>query len=112
MFTIKAIRSAQSAPLEEYAIFEAGWVDVRANTSHGACAPGSKPYVEPDYSVSLFDKAPFITEGQLLAQINVGHGDHQFHTLYVLNEKGRTIQTLKALNHVPHQVNAGPASSN
>lgn len=108
MFTIKAVRSAHSAPLEEYAIFEGGWVDVRANTSHGASGPNSPPYIEPDYNISLFDRAPFLDEGQLLAQINVGHGDHQFHTVYVINEKGRTIQTIKALNHVPVVTHAEP----
>jgi hypothetical protein len=84
MFIVKAVKADDS-----YELFEAIKVRVQESRICGANAPGQPPFVDPDFDVFLekHEDAP----GKL---ISVGNGQDHFAHVYVMNEYGKTVDSV------------------
>jgi hypothetical protein len=84
MFYVKAV----SGDGAEFAIFEAVSVRVEESKINGANGPGQPPFVAPDYDVYLYGEDERHPATRIL---RVGRGDGHHHVVFVMNERGKTI---------------------
>lgn len=88
MFTVKAELSMQAGPTT-FQLYQAASVHVRKSTVDGVNAPGMPKYVAPDLEVELKDD-----QNRWLQTLQVGHGFDQYCAVYVMNERGKTVESI------------------
>lgn len=88
MFTVKAEVNTQTGPMT-FQLYQAASVHVRKSTTNGANAPGIPPYVAPDLEVELQDD-----QNRWLRTLDVGVGIDHYCAVYVMNERGKTVESI------------------
>lgn len=92
MFIVKAVQADG-----DYSLFECTSVVVRESRVNGANGPGQPPFVAPDEEVWLYTGQDCPADRIL----NVGPGlDHYWH-VYVMNERGKTVDTVSFKGPLP-----------
>lgn len=93
MFTIKAVTDGLIPGGDRLKFYSAARILIApAGDGCADAAPSGmvKPVSQPaELRVHLMDERDLVFE-----TIDVGHGQFNFNTVYVLNEKGRTVQTI------------------
>lgn len=93
MFTVKAMIHARSIDVpmpSDYQLFQAAQVRVSPSSMNGVNGPGQPAYVPPQLEVNLCmgeNDPPYRT-------LYVGAGLDHYQTIYVLNDRGKTIDTI------------------
>ena len=85
MFFIKAVRSNG-----DYSLYEAVGVSVHESTADGVNPPGMPPFVKADWDVYIYDKP----DTPSCITIRVGWGSDHYVNVYVMNDRGKTIDTV------------------
>lgn len=90
MFTVKAEVQTQYGPTT-FQLYQAASVHVSKSTKNGAVVAGTglPPYVAPDLEVELRSEG-----NHYLRTLDVGHGIDQYQAVYVMNEKGKTVESI------------------
>lgn len=88
MFTVKAEVNTQTGPTT-FQLYQAASVHVRKSTMNGANAPGQPAYIPPDLEVELQDD-----HGHYLRTLCVGGGLDHYCAVYVMNERGKTVESI------------------
>lgn len=86
MFIVKAVRHDGG-----YSLHEAANVSVEDSKSDGCNGPGQPPYVKADFDVFLYDSASVPFKNVL----PVGHGLDHYSCIFVMNERGKTVDTVQ-----------------
>jgi hypothetical protein len=76
----------------DYSLYETQSVVVRESTADGVNGPGMPPFVKAQRDVYLYS-------GELVPAdriLSVGHGPGHYRFIYVMNERGKTIDTVQA----------------
>lgn len=89
MFTVKAEANTQHGPATTFQLYQAASVSVRKSTVNGANGPGQPAYVAPDIDVELCDE-----HQRCLCLLQVGNGFDHYRAVYVMNERGKTVETI------------------
>jgi hypothetical protein len=93
MFIVKAMRP-NLVPPEHYTVFQCDYYEVQPSRTNGANSSG-KPYIAPQMDVGLWAKGLTMLDDHI-ASLEVGFGENQFCTVYVMNDRGKTIDTIQA----------------
>lgn len=101
MFSVKAIVQARSAsgtashpPQDSHSLFEAHAVRCRPSQTNGCNGPGQPAYVPPDWDLELLD-----ADGRVTQTLQIGPALDHYQTVYVMNQAGKTIETIHAIGH-------------
>lgn len=94
MFTVKAEVHQDVGP-NHFQLFQAGSVRVAKSRVGGANGPGQPAYIAPELEVELTD-----ADGKFLKSLEVGQGIDQYCAVYVMNERGKTVETIYPSNHL------------
>lgn len=86
MFTVKAEVQTQTGPTT-FQLYQAASVHVRK--SNGANGPGQSAYVAPEIDVELRNE-----QDHYIRVLEVGPGLDHYSAVYVMNEKGKTIESI------------------
>lgn len=88
MFTVKAEVRTQVGP-STFQLFQAASVRVGPSRVDGCNGPGQPAYVKPDLEVELLD-----ADRRRVDSLEVGHGLDHYCAVYVMNERGKTVETI------------------
>ena len=88
MFTVKAEVNTQTGPTT-FQLYQAASVHVRRSTMNGANAPGAPAYIAPDIEVELQDD-----QNRYIRSLQVGNGLDHYCAVYVMNERGKTVESV------------------
>jgi hypothetical protein len=94
MFIVKAMRPSLTSDTESYSVFQCDYYVVEASTKNGT-GTSDKPYVAPEKEVFLYEKSSGAQPNSTVAFLEVGKGDEHYCTVYVMNDRGRTIDTIQ-----------------
>lgn len=95
MFIVKANRPALTSDAENYTAFQCDYYVVAPSTANGTGPPG-KPYIPPQKAVELYASEKWQYPAVQIAFLEVGLGEGQYCTVYVMNDRGKTIDTIQA----------------
>ena len=95
MFIVKAMRPNHTPdPVSVYTVFQGDYYEV------GPCEiqTDEKNWVRPQAVLTLYEKAPPLQPASVVARLDVGlaYQQGQFDTVYVMNDRGKTIDTIQA----------------
>lgn len=88
MFIIKAEVRSDVGP-QNYSLFSARRVAVSKSTLASCGSPGHPCPPDPELEVRLFDEQDNCRE-----VLNVGHGLDHYSAVYIMNEKGKTVDSV------------------
>jgi hypothetical protein len=94
MFIVKAVQDGNTSD-SPYTVHTCDYYNVG---SAGVGQSSDKTYVWAQKTVSLFNADPsdFTRQGNCVAMLDVGTGVDHFTAIYVMNERGKTIDTIQA----------------
>lgn len=95
MFTVKAEVNTQTGPTT-FQLYQAASVHVRKANMNGQNAPGMPPYVAPEIEIELQDE-----QNRNVRFLYVGTGLDHYCAVYVMNERGKTVQSIYPGPNVP-----------
>lgn len=99
MFIVKAIRPHDDFEATSYMGLQCDYYVVAPSIKNRESAPGAKPYVPPQQEISLYERSRTGAPDSQVGCLDVGLGDGQFCTVYVMNDRGKTIDTIQAVEH-------------
>lgn len=88
MFTVKAEVMTNSGPTT-FQLFQAASVHVRKSVSGGCNGPGQPAFIAPEIDVELQDD-----QNRQIRTLEVGTGFSHYYAVYVMNERGKTVQSI------------------
>lgn len=89
MFYVKAVRKDGG-----YTMYETTSISVEESRADGANGPGQPPFVRPDWDLYLYDG-----HCQPYREIlHVGLGIDHYAFAYIMNERGKTIDTVQSIH--------------
>lgn len=94
MFTVKAEVWNDSGP-NSFDLFGAERVSVVPSLTNGCSGEGEPPYIPPELDVWLGDE-----NDHRRVCLQVGQNFTHYCTVFVMNERGRTIQTIRPANNL------------
>lgn len=92
MFTVKAEVWNDHGP-NNFQLYAAAAVHVHKSLTNGQNGPGQPAYVAPELDVSLRD-----ANGDHIRMLEVGQGLDHYSAVYVLNERGKTVEVIRPAN--------------
>lgn len=97
MFIVKAIRpgSDETRHGDVYATFQCDYYTVFPSTKNGSGPPG-QPYVPPQREVRLYERDQGGCPDANVGMLDLGVGDEHYCTIYIMNDRGKTIDTIQA----------------
>lgn len=96
MFIVKAVRPIAPVHGDNYAAFQCDYYTVEPSTKNGANPPGEPPYIPPQKEVRLYERSPIGCPDSTVALLELGVGNDHYCTIYVMNDRGKTIDTIQA----------------
>ena len=96
MFIVKGIRPPANTQDFAYSVFECDYYIVAPSTRNGTNAPGQPPYVPPQKEVELYEKSRTGAPDSQVSCLLVGIENGYYCTVYVMNDRGKTIDTIQA----------------
>lgn len=95
MFIVKGVRPPANVPDVAYTVFQCDYYIAAPSTINGVGPPG-KSYVPPQVVVELYERSTTGAPSSQVAFMEVGVGEGQYCTVYVMNDRGKTIDTIQA----------------
>lgn len=94
MFTVKAEVHQDIGP-NHFQLFQAASVRVAKSRTNGANGPGQPAYIAPELEVELLD-----ADRKRIDSLEVGQGLDHFSAVFVMNERGKTVEAIYPSNHL------------
>lgn len=96
MFIVKAVRPGHTLHGYEYTSFNCDYYVVRLSRRNGVNGPGKPAYIAPQREIILYTKNSGGTLDDEIAYLDLGIGEDHYCTIYVMNDRGKTIDTIQA----------------